>query len=111
MINKENLKNWTQCTQLRLPPITARPPKVNSWWSRDSLSSGGTSDENLVISRENRPEAEQSPGSDWQVTTGWVYDFVQGQENRPASDGSRKIAIRQKIRRSSPESSPIVPLA
>ena len=40
--------------------------------------------------------AEQSPGDDRQVTTGQVYDFVQGQENQPVTYRSRKIGIRQK---------------
>ena len=44
----------------------------------------------------HRPMAEQSPGGDHQVTTGWVYDFVQGQENWPATYGSRKIGIQPK---------------
>ena len=52
--------------------------------------------ENLVIWGWNWPMAEQSPGGDHQVTTGWVYNFVQGQENWPATYGSRKIGIWQK---------------
>ena len=90
---------------------------VNSGWPQDSLSSSGnrqgpwrsppgpraivagTSAENFVICRENLPVAAQSPGGDRQATAGWLYDIVQGQENRPTSYRSRKIGIRQKLSR------------
>ena len=47
-----------------LPAVTAGTP--------DDLrrNIGGASAKNLVISRENRPVAEQSPGGDRQATTG-----------------------------------------
>ena len=57
---------------------------------------GGASAENLVIWGENRPVAEQSPSGDRQVTTGWVYNIVQGQQNRPVSHRSQKLTISQK---------------
>ena len=114
---KNPFQNWTQCTQLRLLAIAARSPKgeqpvitgfivvqrrltglpaVTAGTPDDRRrDTGGASAKNVVISRENRPAAEQSPGGDRQVATGWLYNFVQGQENRPTSDGSRKIAIQQ----------------
>ena len=49
-----------------------------------------------VIKRtEVRGDTEHSPGSSRQVTAGWFYDIVQGQENRPTSYRSRKIGIRK----------------
>ena len=88
--------------------------KVTCRWLQDSLSSGGdrqepqrsplslltivggASAENLDISRGNRPVAEQSPGGSRQAPAGWLYDMVEGQENRPMSCRSQKIGIRQK---------------
>ena len=72
-------------------------PKVTAGFLDDRQQDiGGASTENLVISRGNRPVAEQSPGSGRQAPAGWLYDMVQGQENQPMSCQSRKIGIQQK---------------
>ena len=48
----------------RTPVVTAGPPDDRRW------DTGGASAENFVISRENRPVAEQSPGGSRQATSG-----------------------------------------
>ena len=115
---KNQFQNWTQCTPVKLPAMAARspkgerpmvagfivvrrrstgPPEVTSGHLDDCRQdTAGASAENFVISRENRLVAKQSPGGGRQMTAGWLYDIVQGQENRPMSYWSRKIGIRQK---------------
>ena len=110
---------WNEKSISKLKPKRTRRwqhahQTVTCRWSQDSLSSagnrqepqrsplnlltivGGAPAENLVISRGNRPVAEQSPGSGRQAPAGWLYDMVQGQENPAVSCRSRKIGIRQK---------------
>ena len=72
------------------PTVTTEPPDDRR---RDI---GGAPAENLVISRGNRPVAEQSSCGRRQAPTGWLYDMVQGQENPAVSCRSRKMDIRQK---------------
>ena len=57
---------------------------------------GGASAGNFVISRANRPVAEQSPSGGRQAPAAWLYDMVQGRENPPMTCRFRKIGIRQK---------------
>ena len=115
---KNQFQNWTQCAPVKLPAMAAwspkgerpmiagfivvrrqstGPPAVTAGLPGDRLRDiGGASAEKFVICRENRLMAEQSPGGSRQATAGWLYDIVQGQENRPTSYRSRKIGIRQK---------------
>ena len=58
------------------PAAIDRSPDGHRWPSGRSSAGhqrgiGGASAENLVISRENRPVTEQSPGGDRHVATGW----------------------------------------
>ena len=92
-------------TAIRRPPDGERPVITEFIVAGgDCWDTGGTSAEKLGIWGENRPEAEQSSGGDHQVTAGWVYNIVQGQQNRPANHRSRNPP---KIRRSPVESSSI----
>ena len=72
------------------PTVTGRPPDDR----RRGI--GGTLAENLVISWGNRTVAERSPDGGRQAPAGWLYDLVQGQENRPVSCRSQKIGIGEK---------------
>ena len=115
---KNQFHIWTQCAPVKLPAMVAQspkgewpmtagfivirrrstgPPAVTSGPPFDChWDIGGVSAENFVICRENRPVAEQSSRSGRQATTGWLYDIVQGQENRLTSYRSCKVGIRQK---------------